>query len=155
MKPFQGFVPLLAFLVASAGVGNAATITYAGVDTATRGSWRSTSVTKPQDISGDNAYGTDGYIAGVAQTAILNPAYATLAIIGGTQDGANGAYINVDKATDPISSTVADENAPARYHAPVPTLSEHDSIRITLTSAKTFRVAVLADIRTDNRLHRE
>ncbi len=141
---------LAGILLATAPGAFGASITYAGVDTSTKSNWRSTSMTKPQDISGDNAYGTDGYIAGVAQTAILNPAYATLAIIGGTQDGTNGAYINVDKATDPISTTVADENAPARYHYPVPTLSEHDSVRITLTSAKTFRVALLADIRTDN-----
>jgi len=104
---------------------------------------------KTLDLDGDNAYGTDGYIAGEAQTTILNPSYAMLAIVGGTQDPANGgAYINVDQPLAHGPGPIADENAPARYHFPVPNLSEHDSVEITLTAAGIFRVAVLSDIRT-------
>jgi hypothetical protein len=42
--------------------GPAALISSVGCDESTLGSWRSTSVSKPLDIDGDNVYGTAGYI---------------------------------------------------------------------------------------------
>jgi hypothetical protein len=123
-------------------------ITYVGTDTTTKGAWRTTSVDKPLDVSGDDAYGSDGWMTANTGGGISNPSYATLAYIGGTPDAQLPNYMLVDQALMP-AATVADERANPRYNWPVTPGSVHDMASITMTATKTFRVALLGDIRAD------
>jgi autotransporter-associated beta strand protein len=125
------------------------TITYVGVDTTTKGDWRTTGVVKPLDPDGDNAYGTDGWMTADTGGGISNPSYATLAYIGGTPDGQNNAYIPIDQPLTP-GTLVANETANPRWYSGTANTTEHDLATISLTAASTFRVFLLADIRTDN-----
>jgi len=48
-------------LLAGVPAAHAATITQVGVDSSTGGDWRTSGTVKPNDVDGDNIYGTDGY----------------------------------------------------------------------------------------------
>jgi uncharacterized repeat protein (TIGR02543 family) len=138
----------------------AASITYVGIDTDTKGDWRTTSVTKPLDISGDNAYGTDGWLrcqkTGTGDNwpdppgVVSQPSYATLSFIPGSgmPDAPFAAYILVDQPLTPAAS-VADDRAVPWYAYPIGSGVTRDLGQITMTAAKTFRVALLGDHRAD------
>jgi hypothetical protein len=122
----------------------AATINYIGIDTTTLGDWRSTSVNKPLDISGDNAYGTDGFMGKNGETDVIShPTYATLVRDGSTEPTWPG-YALLDPAVTP-AATIADQ-AGWEYWK----FGDAVMATITMTESKTFRVAVYGDNRQEN-----
>jgi PEP-CTERM motif len=122
----------------------ATTITYIDTDTSTGGNWRTTSVAKPLDLDGDNAYGTDGwkrptYVGGPFQ----DPSYATIsAIYGGYDDNGPGYFLMVDQPLTPAPSVADIDALPRAINSGI-----YDMLTITMTADKTFRVAILGDMR--------
>ena len=131
----------------------AATITYVGMDTTTKGDWRTTTVAKPLEGDGDNAYGTDGWRRhqGLVNP-VSQPSYATLTFQNGQyEDIAYKAYNSiVDQALTPAASVPDDysvgyfkfmgANGGVRN-------TQHDLGLLTMSAEKTFRVTVLGDNR--------
>jgi len=135
---------LFGLTVAPAAFG--ASVSFIGHEETTQGNWRTTTVAKPFDADSDNAYGTDGWMTA---NSLSNPAYATLAFVGGTPDAPNGAYRNIDQPLSPAAA-VPDESGFPRFVWPVDAGTWHDVATITLTQDRTFRIALYHDIRTDN-----
>ena len=131
----------------------AATINYVGIDTTTQGSWRTTTVLKPLDGDGDNAYGTDGWRRheGLVNP-VSQPSYATLTFQNGTYENtAFQAYNSVvDQALTPAASVPDDYSVGYFKHTFVNGGARNtpfDLGLITMSAAKTFRVTVLGDNR--------
>ena len=144
---------VLVLAVASSAVG--ATISYFGTDTATQADWRSTSVTKANDLSGDNAYGSDGWMRAQKSGGnwpdppgvLANPTYATLAFDPHVvqTEGEAGVYMDIDQPLAP-AATVVDCKAVVGYLWNHP---DGDMATITLTAGKSFRLSILTNARTD------
>jgi hypothetical protein len=132
---------VVGLVVAQSAFGSS--IAYVDIDTTTQAGWRSTDVAKSLDVDGDNAYGTDGWMTA---NAVSDPSYATLALINGEPDGYYNAYMWVDQALTP-APTVADERANPYYVWQGPLVA--DLGQITMTANRSFRVALLGDIRAD------
>jgi len=144
---------VVGLVVAQSAYGS--TISYFGTDTATQADWRTTSVTKANDPDGDNAYGTDGWMR--AQKGggnwpdppgvLANPSYATLAwnshVSFGEADG--DPYMPIDQPLAPAAS-VADCRASVGWLWNHP---DGDLATITMTAAKSFRLSILTNARTD------
>ena len=106
----------------------AAIITMPGTDTTNVINWRSTSVTKPLDPDGDNAYGTAGYVLFYTRAATYDggfvsatgnpltnsntlvsaPSFASITNVGMDWAGLSASYVNVDDPSQAISGTVSD-----------------------------------------------
>jgi autotransporter-associated beta strand protein len=133
----------------------AASITYFGTDTTTKGDWRTTSVAKPSDLSGDNAYGSDGWMRAQKNPAwpnppgvLANPSYATLAFDPAVQqtEAENAVYNGaIDQPLAPAAS-VADCQSVVGYLWNSPNVN---MATITMTAAKSFRLSILYNARTD------
>lgn len=148
MKRTHVMVYMAGILLAAAPAAFGASITFVGDDDTTQEHWRSTDVAKPLDISGDDAYGTDGY---VKTTDIVNPSYAQVDFLtGGTDDGVQAPYMGIDNTTDPVGPGIANENSQTRYWWRSPRGTMYDMVSITLTETKTFRIALLHDFRKDS-----
>ncbi|MFN0128918.1 MAG: hypothetical protein ACKV19_19780, partial [Verrucomicrobiales bacterium] len=148
MKRTPALVSLASILLAAAPAAFGASIELIDTDDTTQEHWRSTDVAKPLDISGDNAYGTDGY---VKTTEIVNPSYATVEFLpGGTDDGTQAPYMEIDNTSDPVGPAISNENSQTRYWWKSPTGTMYEMVSITLTETKTFRIALLHDFRTDS-----
>lgn len=123
----------------------AATITFAGADTTTGGSWRTSTVAKPLDGDGDNIYGTSGYFLLTSPSGVISslPSFvsgifqiAPFAYYGGHLIGT--PYVQVDNPVGPGSvhtGTWFGQSGTVDVFA-----------RVTLQQNATFRMGVLVDI---------
>ncbi|MCE5325555.1 MAG: PEP-CTERM sorting domain-containing protein [Planctomycetaceae bacterium] len=149
-----GIALTLALVMASAS--RAATIDYVGADIdGTQAAWRTTSVAKPLDADGDNVYGTAGYLmpmnsyhpGGMPPEAYyntatepyrLNPSFATLEW---AQDW-SGSFSDWGEWPRSMDNPVSGGSF---TYGGMYGVSPQDFVRVTLTSAGSFRLGVWID----------
>lgn len=151
----------LVLAVSLAGTVQAATISYVGADVdGTKGAWRTTSVAKPLDLDSDNVYGTAGYLMPIfdyhtgtmpakaynntsSEPYRLNPSVATLEWAHTDWGGVFGDF-NDGQWYNPMDNPV--EEGTFGYGGMWSANGfSNDFVRITLTSAATFRLGVWID----------
>lgn len=132
----------------TAAVGGGLPVTFVATDEATGAAWRSTSVDKPNDVDGDDAYGSDGYQMFSVEKKSL-PGY-----ISAVTDGPNivrNTYgeMAIDDPALAIAPTVADYN-PGKLDLNIADGLEGVFVRIRLGLDKNFcRFGVITGHKTN------
>ncbi|MFN0130689.1 MAG: hypothetical protein ACKV19_28845 [Verrucomicrobiales bacterium] len=154
-------ISFLASLLAIAGLTatHAASIVQVGVDSSTGRDWRTSGTVKPNDVNGDNIYGTDGYrIASFAGADnplnIQQPGYATYALasgIAGFEGPGNETHqSSFDDVTQTGVGPVPDIIAGDWYRGGGGGPNVQDFFTITLTAPASFRLGVIGDQTSNN-----
>ncbi len=137
LTKLAGFLLALALVPAAP----ATVITYVGRQTDYGPGWRTSAVSKPLDLNGDNILGTDGYQV-VNRPAVLPTYVSSMAILTTTYAG-NANYASMDDPTNaPATFVTGTMNAAPRPNTPT------NLFRFTLNGkavGRTIRVGLLVD----------
>ncbi|WP_264326275.1 cadherin-like domain-containing protein [Romeriopsis navalis] len=120
---------------------------FAGVDVTTNDAWRTSTVSKPLDLDGDNIYGSDGFYlySSGSHTRTSPPAYATVSQVAGTLNyPGNGNYIQFDNPDQTGPGPVANVITGLVYNQPGAGV-ETDWLDISFTTAGRYRVGIVTD----------
>src|SRR6266852_5173779 len=144
LRPRTSRILTAALMLASALVpaAHATVITYVGRQTDSGPGWRTSAVSKPLDLNGDNILGTDGYQV-VNRPAVL-PAYVSSMAILTTVNVGNANYASMD---DPTNASATFVTGTMEAHPSVG-VAATNLFRFTLNTnavGRTIRVGLLVD----------
>ena len=143
MKTRMMVIVAMVAVIAMAGVAEgAATITHVGDDVDGTGpNWRTTAVTKPLDVDGNDVYGTDGWLRPVNNPpSASNPSYLTPTYLVAGNYGDSAVYVD-DAALLPGPAVAPDVHSGQMEQSG----NTADAIQIDVTSDASFRLGVESD----------